>query len=402
MQLLDGFRMVDLSRLAPGPNASRLLADMGMEVIKVEEPQDRWGLGRDTLTPASKEHEEQVRWAAYNALGRNKKSIAINLKDPKGKEVFYRLIRNVDVVLESYRPGVVQRLGVDYGVLSAINPQIIYCSISNFGQTGPYRSIRAHDAHCMAVMGVLALGSDEAGNPNHPGISVGDHGAALHAAMGILAALLARPRLGRGQFLDISIADCLTTFLPTWTSSFFRDGAVPRRGGHWPYQLSPLRCKDGNYVTIQISEQHFWEAFCQALGRPDFVPFRDPNHPEYPRVLNEVKRIFSSKSSEEWVSLLGPLDVGITPLLEFKEAFSSPHAVDREIVWHLQHPTAGPVQQTSFPIKFSETPAQFRAFAPLLGEHTDELMTSLGYSEEEVASLEHAGAIRGAAQRPRP
>jgi crotonobetainyl-CoA:carnitine CoA-transferase CaiB-like acyl-CoA transferase len=389
--------MLDLSRLAPGPNASRLLADMGMDVIKVEESAARGGFHRDTLTPISASDKEQTRWAAYNVLGRNKRSIALNLKDERGREVFYRLARTADVVLEGYRPGVVYRIGVDYETLREINPAIVYCSISGMGQDGPYRDRAGHDANYQALAGLMALGSDGDGTPTYPGYSVADHGAALHAVIGILAALLGRAESGRGQYIDIAMTDVLNTFIPTQSGNYFRDQAEVQRGAHWLHQLTVLRCQDGKYLCTQNAETYFWERFCSAIAREDLAALpRAADDPGFPKLVEEVRRTMLTKTRDEWLDILVPADTCVSPVNELSEAFDDPHMVHRQTVWELEHPVVGQVKQIGFPIKFSETPGAFRSFAPSLGEHTVELLRLAAYTEAEIETLLADGVAKAA------
>ena len=395
MLLLEGYRMLDLSRLAPGPNCSRLLADMGMDVIKVEEQLPRGGFDRDTLTPLNASLEEQERWLAFNPYGRNKRSIAINLKDPKGQELFRRLAKAADVVLEGYRPGVVKRLGIDYATLNKLNPRVVYCSISGYGQDGPYRDTASHDGNFQAVAGLMAMGNDSEGNPNHAGFSAADHGAAVHAAMAILAALLGREKLGRGLYIDVAMTDTLSTFMVTFATNYFRDGISVPRGERWPYHLCVLRCKDGKYLSTQNAETYFWERFCKAIGREDLIPIKDNKHPKYGWMVREVRKTMLTRNRDDWVELLRKADSCISPLNELSEALDrDPHLKHRQFVWDVQHPKLGKVRQLGFPVKFSETPATFRRFAPKLGEHTSELMREAGYSAAEVRRLAKDGVVK--------
>ena len=394
MGLLDGYRLLDLSRLAPGPNASRLLADMGMEVIKVEEPEQRGGFDRDTLTPANGSPDEHVRWAAYNVLARNKQSIAINLKHEPGRQIFYRLVTTADVVLEGYRPGVAERLGVGYPKLSELNPMVIYCSLSLVGQDGPHSGVAGHDAQAQAITGMLALGSDEEGNPRHSGYSTADHGGALHAVVGILAALLGRPKLGKGQYIDVAMSDSLLSFVPTFATQYLRDGVQPARGEGWPYHLTVLKCKDGRYISTQNAETYFWERFCYAIGREDLIPYRRATEFEYPRVVREIRSVMLTKTRDEWLDILRKADTCVAPVHEFGRGFDDPQNVHRGATWELDHPVVGKVRQLGFPIKFSETPGEFRTFAPELGEHTIPILERIGYGQSEIDVLLANGTVK--------
>lgn len=395
MMLLEGFRMLDLSRLAPGPNASRLLADFGMEVIKVEESAPRGGFDRDTLTPIGADAEAAARAAAFNVFGRNKKSIAINLKDPRGGEAFRKLATKADVILEAYRPGVTRRLGIDYETISAVNPGIVYCSISGYGQDGPYANIPGHDANFQALSGLLAFGSTESGEPSYPGYSTADHGAAVHAAMAILAALLGRPKLGRGQYIDIAMSDILTTFMPTHASRYLRDGFAQPRGAEWPHALTVIKCKDGKYLCTQNAETYFWQRFCKAIGRDDLADYAMGSGGErYQYIVREVKEVMLTRTRDDWLDILRAADTCVSPILELGEAIDDPHNRYRGTFWELDHPTIGKVRQVGSPVRFSETPARFRSFAPELGQHTVELLEGAGYPRGAIDQLLAEGVFK--------
>ena len=395
MMPLEKYRLLDLSRLQPGPSGSHLLADMGMEVIKVEEPEPRGGMGRDVLTPTIPTPETEVEYAAFNAFARNKKSIAINLQTEEGRQALYRLVATADAFLEGYRPGVMARLGCDYATLSKINPRLVYCSLSGYGQDGPYAKMPGHDPNFCSVAGQLALQWDEAGTPIENGVSMADVAGGVHAAMGIMAALLARETTGRGQFVDVSLAHSVMSWMVNISSDYFRTGEKPSGIGF--RRLHVLRCQDNKFITIANAETHFWTNFCNAIGRPDFIAMQrltPENKKQYFAMVKEIRAVMMTKPRDEWFKILSEADTCVAPVLEIDEVFENPANRHRGMLLELQHPTMGNVRQIGPAIKFSDTPFQFRNFAPVLGEQTEQILREIGYSQEEIDALESKGAVK--------
>ena len=391
---LEGYRALDFTRFAPGPLATRILADLGMEIIKVEDVAWRGGHQRDILTPADQSPATQSRWAAYNSFARNKKSIALNLKKPEAQQAFHRMAKTADVVVEAFRPGVVKDLRIDYATLSQINPRIIYVSMSGYGQDGPYRDLPGHDPTFAAMSGLSSMCSDAAGNPVTPGFPSADYSGTMMAVVGILTSVLARQKTGRGQFLDLSFTDCSLLWLTHHSANFFRDGITPKRGAP---SLNVLKCKDGKFIATRNTEVHFWERFCDVIGRPDFkdIPIvLKANDPRVPPMVEEVQRIFLTKTRDEWFAILKAAGTSVAPVNEVGEAFTNEHFLARGNVWNVEHPTEGTVRQIGFPVKFSDTPAAFQSFAPLLGEHTRALLRQAGYTDADVDIMESAAAIK--------
>lgn len=391
MMALERFRMLDLSRLLPGPFCSHVLADMGMEVIKVEEPELRGGMGRDVMSPNVADPETERRYTAYNSLARNKKSILLNLKRPEARAVFHRLAGTADVVLEGYRPGVAARLGVDYATLSALNPRLVYCSISGFGQTGPYRDAAGHDRNYIGWAGALDVSRDERGRPVAPGIALADVGSALHATIGILCALLAREATGRGQAVDIGMTDSVLSFLIGHTAAFFATGRVPDRDGA---SLSTLETQDGGFLTTANAESYFWERFCRAIGKEELIPLHRARGEASRQVVAQVQEAMRTRPRDEWLQVLRAADTCVGPVYNMAEVFADPQIQAREMVLELDHPTQGKVRQIGIPFKLAATPGSVRSFAPFPGQHTRELLGSAGYNEEEIAELERVGAVK--------
>lgn len=381
---LQGVRVLDLTRLLPGPYCSLMLADFGAEVIKVEQP----GQG------------DYIRWwpplvgdtsGMFLVLNRNKKSVTLDLKIPEAKDIFYRLVRESDVVLEGFRPGVATRLGIDYEQLKEVNPRLVYCSISGYGQDGPYALKAGHDINYIGYAGILGLSGRAGEGPVLPAVQIADlGGGALMAVAGILLALLARQNTGQGQLVDISMLDGVAAWLPILAGHFFGGGEVPERGltmlGGRYACYNVYRAGDGKYIALGALEVWFWEKLCRYLGREDYISmqFADDKQEEITNFLNDT---FSSKSRDQWVEELSLLDICCSPVYEFNEVFDDPQLRHREMILETEHPRLGKVRQLGFPIKLSGTPAKVYQHPPGLGENTEELLKSLGYSEEEIDRL---------------
>ncbi|MBI2165211.1 MAG: CoA transferase [Chloroflexi bacterium] len=383
---LEGYRVLDLSRQMPGPYATHLLADLGMEVIKVEEPLPRYGMGRDDLMPSDPTAEEEVVYAAYNAFARNKKSIALQLLKPEirpqAQEVFYKLAQKADIVVESYRPGVTKWMGVDYDTVKQHNPRIIYCAVTGYGQTGPYVKYAGHGGHFSAVSGTASRLRDAEGIPLRPDYTPIGYLAALYAVTGILSALVLRDRTGQGQFIDVSLTGADVTQLFMASASYFRTGQEQRRV-EGP-RLDYVKCKDGKWVTISNPETYFWENFCRVLGHEEWIPLRRGSGPDFERMVEEVKAIFLTKTRDEWLKTLREADCCIAPLNELPEALEDPQVLHLGMVWEAQHPSAGKVKQMGVPIRFSDVSLGIRELAPELGKHTVQVMRELGYSDRQI------------------
>lgn len=385
---LDGIKILDLTRMGPGPFCSMLLADLGAEVIKIEQA----GFG---IIPLDVDEET---WAAYYAIDRNKKSVILDLKLQEARDVFHEMVKTADVVLEGFRPGVAKRLRVDYETVEKINPRVVYCALTGYGQDGPYRDLPGHDINYISVAGALSAMAIRDGRPAVPLNMVGDYaGGGLQAAFGIVTALLARGTTGRGQFVDVAMVDGAVSLL-TWEASLvFAGGAVPKWGetpltGGVPCG-SVFEARDGGLISLGCFEAKFWENLCRALDREDLIPYQYAGGADREKVTSELTAIFRTKTKGEWFRLLGPKDIPITPVNELDEVLADPQVLHRRMVVEVDHPKLGKVKQVGIGLKFSDTPGEIRCTAPLQGQHTDEILRGLGRSEDEIAKLKEMGAV---------
>jgi alpha-methylacyl-CoA racemase len=412
---LAGIRVLDLSRLLPGGFCSLLLADLGAEVLKVEDT----GMG-DYIRWSPPYHEgaeNSAKSALFLALNRNKRSIRLDLKREEGRAALLRLVGRHDVVLESFRPGVLGRLGVGYERMREINPGIVYCAISGYGQTGPKRDASGHDMNYLGLVGLLGLTGERDGVGGHPIQAAGQiadlGGGALMAAFGILAALRerdgvppgpahpeGRPGSGEGQVVDVSMADGALSWLAMVAGAYFADGNVPRRGelllAGSVICYRPYECADG-WVTLGALEPKFWQAWCRGVEREDLIErqFDPPGSDAHA----QVAEIFNSRARAQWEQFARQHDCCLEPVLELDEVLASELVKEREMVVTLEQPgVPGGVRQLGLPVKLSRTPgAHNRLPGPALGEHTEEVLASVGYSPEEIAALLQSGAAAGPA-----
>jgi crotonobetainyl-CoA:carnitine CoA-transferase CaiB-like acyl-CoA transferase len=391
MGLLKELKMLDLSRLLPGPYCSLLLADLGMEVLKVEDLEQ--GDYTRILGPIRKKDS-----ANFLALNRNKKSMKLNLKVKEGKKIFYKLIQSYDIVLESFRPGVLDRLGIGYQELKKRNSRVILCSLSGYGQDGPYRERSGHDINYIGLGGVLEITGQKNGGPILPGVQIADiGGGGMMAAIAILAATIHRGKTGEGQFLDISMMDGVVSWLSMHAGKYFMDGDLPKRGdmhltGRYAcYHI--YATKDERYISLGAMEQKFWKNFCEAIGRRDLVYKQYIEGEEQLRVIEEIQKLFKTKTQKEWVDFFKNVDACGEPILTFEEVFQHPQVLHRQMVMEYEHPVEGKIRQVGNPIKSSQFPFEIRTPSPAWGEHTMEVLKAIGYSEEEIKHFKEVKAI---------
>src|SRR5262245_20636965 len=389
MGVLDGIKVLELARVAPAELPGMFFADMGADVLKIETPLEH------------EEDAESKRRAAFAYVNRNKRSLALNMKAPEGQTLFRKLAAGADVIVEGFRPGVMKRLGGDYESIKAINPRIVYCSLSGFGHNGPYRDYPAHDGNYLSLAGVLGLIGEPDRKPVFPLNLVADYaGASMHGALGVMFALFARERTGRGQHVDVSYLDTSVALLAATPNMrfFWSDGMAPKRGegflgGSYPY-YAVYETKDKKLLTIGCTEPWLWENFCKAIDRPEFVRFaRQPDqfvraaNAEEVKAREEIERIIRTRTRDEWYDHLVKADVCVGKVYEPEEVVGDPQVLARDMVVELHHPVHGKVTQFGAPIKLSATPAALRTAAPYSGEHTDQVLRELNLSAAEIQSL---------------
>ena len=387
---LNGCKVLDLTQWLPGPYCSLFLADFGAEVIKVEQPGSgdrlRWE------TPLVKDTSGK-----FLIVNRNKQSITLNLRVEKGQEVFHRLVKESDVVLEGFRPGVAKRYKADYETLKQINPRLIYCSISGYGQDGPYAQFPGHDINYLGYAGVLGMVGQQGKGPALSGVQVADiGGGTLMATIGILLALLARQQTSKGQFVDISMLDGAVAWLPVLTGTYFADNIIPERGKTWltgKYAYYDVyETSDSQYITLGAVEPHFWANLCRFLEKEELIPLQSVDEKQ-DEVRSIIQAEFKKKSRDEWVKILKEIDTCAGPVYSLPEVFNDPQVLHRKMVFEMEHPRLGTIKQLGFPIKLSETPAEAKQPPPELGEHTESVLLHLGYTKENIDNFKIDGII---------
>jgi formyl-CoA transferase/CoA:oxalate CoA-transferase len=391
---LAGVRILDLSRILSGPFATMIFADLGADVIKLENPRT----GDDTREWAPPYQGDQS--AYFLSVNRNKRGIAVDLKTAQGREIALRLVDRADVIVENFRPGTAARLGLGYDDLHARNKGLIYASISGFGQTGPYASEPGYDAIAQALGGVMSVTGEADGEPVRVGNSAADIGAAMWAAIGILAALHARHTTGCGEWIDISLLDGQIASLTYLAGGYFASGEVPRRYGSAhpsivPYQA--LQTADG-HLMVAVGNDTLWRRFAPLIGLPELVD--DPRFDSNPqRIANRTKliplieRALATKGSVAWADELSRVGIPAGPINNVAGALEHPQVIARDMVVSTEHPTAGTLRMTGSPIKLSRYTATVRRPPPTLGEHTGDVLGELGYSATEIATLRDEGVV---------
>ena len=392
MKALEGIRVLDLTRALAGPFCTLMLGDHGADVVKIEMP----GSGDDTRHwgPPFIGGES----AYFLSINRNKRSMTLNLKEPRAKEIFLRMATDSDVIVENFTPGVMSRFGLDYETVKAANSKIIYCSISGFGQSGPYRSRPAYDQIMQGMTGVMSITGEPDGEPQKVGVAVTDIGAGMWSAFAIMAAVFHREQRGEGQQIDVSMMDAQVAWLTYQAAFYFATGQPPKRLGAAHPNLVPYQafmCVDGKFLNLAVGSERIWDRFCQGIHREDL---RD--NPDYATNGDRVRsrstlvpllqELFLTRSVAEWVADMHEVSVPCGPINDLADVFADPQLLHREMYVEMPHPTLGTIKQTGIPVKFSRTPGSLDRPPPLHGEHTGEILGELGYSDAEIRQLAEA------------
>lgn len=394
MKPLDDLFVVDLSRILSGPVCTMLLADMGAQVIKVEPPpfgDDSRQWGPPFIGGIS---------TYFLSVNRNKKSLGLNLKTEEGRRILWKLIERADVLIENFRPGVLDKLGFGYEAVAKANLRAVYCSISGFGQTGPYRDRPGYDVVAQGESGMMDLTGYPDGPPAKLGASLADVVAGLYAFNGICLALLARHRTGKGQHVDISLLDGMVSTLTYHALIYFTTGRSPKRAGTRHPSIVPYECfqaKDG-YVNIAVTNQKQWENFCQVLGFPEIA--KDPRFEtmkarlaNYDGLRALIDRVVSKMTCADVISAISEVGIPVGPINTVGEILEDPHMHAREMVVELTHPEYGPLKMLGIPIKLSDTPGVVENAPPAFGEHNQEVLKEIGYADESITVLARNGVI---------
>jgi crotonobetainyl-CoA:carnitine CoA-transferase CaiB-like acyl-CoA transferase len=402
MQPLQGIRILDLTRALAGPYCTMMLGDLGADVIKVERPgrgDESRGWGPPFVGEPYGPYPGES--AYFVGANRNKRSVTVNFKSPEGQEIVRGLAKVSDVLVENFRTGVLEKMALGYESLHGLNPRLVYCSISGYGRTGPYAERPGYDVIVQAEGGMMGIIGAEDGPPYRVGVPIIDINSGMFAATAILAALRARDQTGEGQLVDVSLMDSAVALLANVASNYLVGGVPPRRLGNAhpniaPYEAFPARDR---WFVLAAANDGQWATLCATIGRPDLKD--DPrfttnservtNRPALLKVLNEI---FSTRDADEWLADLREAGLSCGPINAVPDVFAHPQAQARDLAVEAQHPTAGPVRLPGFPYKLSSTPATVRLPPPLLGQHTDEVLTELlGYSSEDVTALREQRAV---------
>ena len=391
---LKGIRVLDLTRILAGPYATMILRDLGAEVIKIEQP----GSGDEARDFGPFKNDFSLYFMSVN---RGKKSVTLNLKSPRGKELFLKLVKDSDILVENFRPGTMEKLGLGYESLKIHQPSLLYAACSGFGQTGPYAMRGAYDMIIQGMGGIISITGEPDRPPVRVGTSIGDITSALFTAIGILSALRHRDRTGEGQLIDVGMLDCQVAILENAMVRYFSTGEVPRPLGRRHPAITPFEAFESadGYVVIAIGNNELWRKFCEHVDRPELIDderfhtnaLRTENHESLFPILAEI---MSRHTTDAWVEALEAIGVPCGPVNTVDKVANDPQVLARDMIAEVEHDITGTVQVPGIPIKLSETPGQIDAPAPNLGEHTSEVLTGLlGLGAEEVNQLKQGGVI---------
>ncbi|MBZ2175189.1 CoA transferase [Schnuerera sp. xch1] len=386
---LENIKVLDLTRVLAGPFATMVLGDLGADIIKIEMPIK----GDDARHFGPYISDES---AYFISLNRNKRSMTLNLKVEKGKELFLEMIRNVDVIVENYRPGTMEKLGIGYEALKKINPKLVYAAVSGYGHTGPYSKRAAYDAVVQAMGGVMSITGEKNGRPTRVGTSIGDITAGLYVVIGILAALNIRNETGRGQKVDVAMLDCQVAILENAIARYVVTGEIPKPGGNRHPSIVPFETfetKDGE-IMIAVGNNSLWASFCNVIGKQKLIEdvrfktnrLRNENYDEL-RPL--IARVIKKKTIKEWQEILDDAGVPNGPINTIDKVLEDPQVIARDMIQEINHPISGQLKVPGIPIKLSDTPGAIRRAAPILGEHRNEILKEiLSYDDNKIEELE--------------
>ena len=401
MQALEGIKVLDFCRNAPGMFATTVLADLGADVLMIERPMDETRAAYEKLVAGIDGEDDERRHAAFNALQRNKRSLALNLKRFEAQKIFQKLAETADVVVEGFRPGVMDRLGAGYEKVRSINPRAVYCSVSGYGQDGPYSQMAGHDINYISFAGALGLIGPQNGRPAIPLNLIADYaGGGLCGAVGILAALMAREKTGKGQYVDIAMSEGVLYMLSGLVSDVLSRGILAERGGNRlnggaPY-YNVYRTKDDKYFSIAAIEPWFWENLCRSVGLEDLLPYQDATGHKKAEVEQALTDTFSAKTRDEWFETLKDANISVGKVYSLEEALDDPHAQHRGMVLEIESSAIpeGKVRQVATSIHLSETPGQVRHLGSVTGQHTANVLEELGFDAAAVADLKQRQVVQ--------
>lgn len=385
MKALEGLKVIDLTRVLAGPYCTMILGDLGADVIKVEGPGGsdetrQWGppfVGGQS--------------AYYLTANRNKRAITLNLQEPEGREILRTLVQSADVLIQNFKAGTMEKWGLSYDELHALNPRLVYCSISGFGQYGPYRELPGYDYIVQAMGGMMSITGSEESGPMKVGVAIADLATGLYCTIGILATLQERERTGEGQHIDISLLDSQISLLVNVASNYLISGRVPKRYGNQhpnivPYQT--FRASDGEMVVAVGNDRQF-QKLCQVIGLPqlaDDPKFKTNSDRLENRdcLIETVQAEFARNTCKDWQQQLNAAGIPAGPINNMEQLFSDPHVTEREMKIEMEHPTAGRIHLVGSPLKFSRSKVEVQRHPPLAGEHTLEVLKEYGFSEEQI------------------
>jgi len=385
---LSGLRILDFTTMIPGPVATLYLADMGAEVLKIV---SRSRPDINTQFPPFLPGDGRSANGAY--LGRNKRSMFLNIKDQRAQQIVHKLIMHYDILIEQFRPGVMAKAGLDYETLRLVNPALIYCSITSYGQTGPLAARAGHDINYMARSGIMSYSGRKGGGPSPSGAFIGDTSGSVNALIGILAAEIGRSKTGQGQHIDISMTDSLIAFNyraaaslidgtePDYESTIFNGGSV------YDY----YETKDGKYISVGSLEPKFSAVLFEAIGRPDLITPQGIMPADVKEVKKQIRDILKTKTRDDWMAIFNRVDACVEPVLTVHEALNNEQSAEREMVVEIDLPDGGRVRQPALPIKFSNYKPEYRKIGVPDGFNTKEVLQEFGYSEDQIAEMENTG-----------